>query len=234
MFNFLSRSFLVASLFLTTSILPFTTQSTDTYGEDEVSEVVARDVYTLKLTLKVPQVLNNSDSKGVRKIQRQVVEGDLNVVWHEDGSCSFETEGLYNKNFKVSGKKVTYEGYAGDGIVFPHFNYIGSNLTGQFKTPCLLMSLVLEPSYALETVSEDNSFYLVLSGFGNSSVKNGSRIVTRIRGNVAGSQGCGCMDYGHKSPTRAACIDGASDRISDVVATYGTWTMKWKKRVFEE
>ena len=158
------------SVFLATSMFPIMSQSTvDSFDydtddvEEEVSKVVAKDIYTFKLSLRVPQVLNNSTSKGVRKIQRQIITGNLNVLWHDDGSCSFETEGLYNKNFKVGGKNVTYEGYAGDAIVYPRFNYIGSNLTEKFKTPCISLSLVLEPSYALESVSEDNSFYLVLS-----------------------------------------------------------------------
>lgn len=241
MFKLLSKSFLMLSVFLATSMFPLVSQSTgDSFdydiddGEEEVSNIVAKDIYIFKLSLRVPQVLNNSTSKGVRKIQRQIITGNLNVLWHEDGSCSFETEGLYNKNFKIGGKNVTYEGYAGDAIVYPRFNYIGSNLTEKFKTPCLYLSLVLEPSYALESVSEDNSFYLVLSGFGTSLLKNGTRIATKIRGNASGSQGCGCMDYGHKSPTRKACIYGVSDDVSDVVATYGTWTMKWKKRVVLE
>jgi hypothetical protein len=198
---------------------------------NEESAIVAEDIYTFKLSLKVPQVLDNSNSKGVRKVQSQAIKGYFHVLWHEDGNCTFDTSGLYNTKFKVGGRNVTYKGYAGDGIIYPYFNYIGSNLSGKFKTPCLATSLVLEPSYAIDSVNEDNSFYLVLSGFGSSSDKNGYRVAKSIKGKASGTQGCGCMAYGHKSPTRKAGINGPLSEVSDIVATHGTWTMKWKRRV---
>ena len=242
MFKLLSESLKTVLVFMAMAVAPLMLQSTDEYYDDgddeeeeeEVSRVVATDVYTLKISLRVPQVLDNSKSTGVRKVKRQVISGEFHVLWHEDGGYSFETSGLYNRNFKVGGHNVTYTGYAGDGIVYPRFNYIGNNLTGDFRKPCLSVSLVLEPSYAVESVNEDNSFYLVLSGFGSSSLKKGNRIATSLSGYASGSQGCGCTDYGHKSPTREAGLHGPSETAADVVVTYGTWTMKWKKRLLSE
>lgn len=207
----------------------------DGYGDEEevVSKIVAKDIYDLKIKLKVPQVRNNSNSTGTRKMESQTISGQFIVLWKEDGTFSFDTYGLYNRKFKVGGKNVTYKGYAGDSIIYPRFNYIGNNKTGKFKVPCLSFSLVLEPSYAIDKVNEDNSFYLVLSGNGTSTLKNGCRIAKKIKGNVAGSQGCGCSDYGHKSPTREASVNGFSNNAADVVSTYGTWSIIWRRREYK-
>lgn len=204
------------------------------YGECDSGEscrVIAKDVYDLKITLKVPQVRNNSSSAGTRKIERQTIVGNFSVLWKENGTFSFETDGLYNRNFKIGGKNVTYKGQPGDAIIYPKFNYIGNNRTEKFKVPCLTFSLTLEPSYAIEKMNEDNSFYLVLSGYGTSFVKSGNRIAKKLSGNASGSQGCGCMDYGHKSPTREASAYGFTDKAADVVSTHGTWSIRWKRRV---
>jgi hypothetical protein len=143
----------------------------------------------------------------------------------------YRTDDFANKNLTEAQKAMATGPVACSNNQVAGTNYIGSNLSGKFKTPCLATSLVLEPSYAIDSVNEDNSFYLVLSGFGSSSDKNGYRVAKSIKGKASGTQGCGCMAYGHKSPTRKAGINGPLSEVSDIVATHGTWTMKWKRRV---
>lgn len=203
----------------------------DEYGEEteETSPVIAADEYSFSLTLKVPQVLNNTSSLGERKFKTQHIKGKMYIVWHEDGTFSIEFSDLVNKNFKVRGVNVTYDAIP-DESVFPRFNYIGNNKTGKFSTPCLCFAVVLEPSYALGGATEDNSFTLVLSGKGTSSFKKDQNrtVAKTFSGYAAGRQGCGCAAYGHKSPTRDATVCGPGERDNDVVATFGKWTATWK------
>ena len=140
-------------------------------------------------------------------------------------------DGLYNVNFKVGGTKVVYTEYDAN-IVLPRFNWIGSNKTGAFITPTLCFSIALEPSYTISDVNEDNAFYLTLSGKGIAANKKilGCRVATKISGYATGTQGCGCSDYGHKSPTRRGSACGPSESVDDTVATFGHWTAKWVRR----
>ena len=200
--------------------------------EDEESAIIATDTYDFRAVLSVPQVINNTESLGERKFQNQIIKGNFYVNWHEDGSHSFGFDNLSNTRFRVGGKYVTYEGFVDYDKSFPRFSWIGSNKKKLFKTPTLAIDIVFEPSYAISEITEDNSFYLSLSGKGTSIVRNGSRIAKTIRGKVAGKQGCSCADYGHISPTRAAGIDGPTDSVTDVVETEGTWRIIWKKRTY--
>ena len=117
-----------------------------------------------------------------------------------------------------------------DGLVVPRFNYIGSNLKDEFRVPTLFLFMELVPSYAMDEPDEDNSFFLFLSGKGTSSIRGGSRIATKIWGYVSGTQGCGCSEYGHLSPTRKATVSGPGRFSDDVVPTYGTWSARWRRR----
>ena len=195
------------------------------------TKTLAEDIYDLSMSLKVPQVQNNTTSNGYRKFTVQKIKGKMYIVWKSDGTFQIEFSDLVNKNFKVRGVNVTYEGYQ-DESVYPRFNFIGNNKTGNFTTPCICFSVVLEPSYALGGATEDNSFILVMSAKGTAKYKKnlGCTIATTLSGYVAGHQGCGCMDYGHKSPTRNATICGPGSGVSDVVATFGIWKAKWKGR----
>ena len=47
-----------------------------------------------------------------------------------------------------------------------------------------------------------------------------------LSGYAAGTIGCGCMAYGHVSPTRMLGFWGATDIVDDVAAVHGTWTAK--------
>ena len=203
-----------------------------TDGEESLT-VLATDTYSFVLNLKVPQVLDNTKSLGYRKYKTQKITGDMYVKWLADGTFAIEFGNLVNSKFTVNGAKVTYKGYEDRNVVYTRFNYIGSNKTDVFKTPCLCFYLELEPSYAKGVNSEDNSFYVLLSGSGNSKFDKtyGSRIATKFTGYASGTQGCGCKAYSHKSPTRSATIVGPMDDVSDVVATFGTWNARWKSRM---
>lgn len=220
-------------LFTDSSAKAFASSNNCMVPIQEDSAIVATDIYDLSLRLKVPQVVNNSLSTGSRKFQNQTIRGQLYVQWRENGRYTLDFGNLENKNFKVGKVNVKYTGYEDSEVVYPRFNYIGNNATETFRTPCICFYLELEPSYAIGGNSEDNSFFLLLSGKGTSTVKSkiGSRIASNFHGYVTGTQGCGCYAYGHKSPTRVASMYGPSEVVEDVVPTFGTWDARWKKRV---
>ena len=115
------------------------------------------DVYEFTMTLTVPQVFENSLSTGYRKCKYQKIKGYLYIKWFADGTYKILMDGLYNNNFKVGGVKVAYTEYDAN-IIFPRFNWIGSNKTGAFTVPTLCFSIALEPSYAISESNEDNAF----------------------------------------------------------------------------
>ena len=215
------------------SIIAYLSFATGEYDNESGSRIVAEDHYKFTLRLRVPQVRNNSDSTGSRKFEFQSIYGTFKVNWHENGMRSYSLVDCSNRTFKVGGKCVTYDAIVGNEIMFTRFNYIGMNKPELFKTPVICTSVILEPSYALTDVNEDNSFYLVISGSGSSSIKDGNRIATAFNGRAVGTQGCGCTDYGHKSPTRGIGIKAPTDQPEDVVGTYGNWSLRWKKRVWK-
>ena len=103
-------------------------------------------------------------------------------------------------------------------------NAIGSNKTNRFKTATLCLSIAAEPSYNIGQFDEDTSLYITISGKGTINTKG---LMSKANGYVAGTLGCGCMAYGHKSPTRTIGYNGVTDTVSDVAAVYGTWTLKF-------
>lgn len=212
------------------SISPPTARS-DGKEEEDIT-AIAEDEYDLKLTLKVPQVFDNSKSIGYRKYQTQNIKGKMYIVWLNNGSYRLLFENLENQQFKVGGQKVTYNGTEDRNVVYTRYNYIGSNKKNTFTTPTLCFFLELEPNYAIGGNTEDNSFFVTVAGAGSSahSKKHNCRISKKFSGYVAGTQGCGCSAYGHLSPTRTAGVCGPTDKVDDVVATYGTWKATWKQR----
>lgn len=129
---------------------------------------------------------------------------------------------LVNKKHKLSnGKYVTYTTKL-DSAVYPRFNCIGSNKTKVFNTASVCFSIAAEPSYNIGEMNEDNGLYLVLAGKGKISKKQ----LKTLSGYAAGTIGCGCMAYGHISPTRMLGFWGATDIVDDVAAVHGTWTAK--------
>lgn len=195
--------------------------------EDEpvVSPIIATDTYDFIMRLNVPQVVNNTQSNGKRIWQKQNLRGYLNVEWREDGTVTMSITGLVNRKFKVAGKNMTYTCNIDSNVTAPRLNYLGDNAKNLFRDPAISFYLEALPAYATTSPDADNSFYLMVAGKGRTKIKNtiGARIVTKMRGNVSGTQGCGCAALGHKSPTRRGGVCGATGVVDDVVATYGTW-----------
>ena len=199
---------------------------------NDTPRVLVEDEYVIVLFLYVPQVRNNSTSQGTRRFEMQRIEGKMYIDWNSDDTYTISFASLVNKRFKIGEKNVTYEGIVDDEMLYPSFTYLGSNLSEKFTTPALSFYCSLMPSYAIGEMTEDNSFYLYLSGKGTSVSTGDGRIARRFTGYVAGRQGCSCYDYGHKSPTRAAGISGPTDRVVDIAATYGRWTARFKQRIY--
>ena len=206
------------------------------YALSPVVLVFAEDIYSFQMTLKVPQVLDNSESMGYRKFQPQIIRGTMVIQWKTDNTYDIVFGDLKNRSFKVAKKFITYKGETDGYMISPNYTYIGSNKRNTFTIPALAFYAEFLPSYALSDVGEDNSFLLLIAGKGGSSLKKNlnARIATSFRGYVTGTQGCGCMEYGHVSPTRRAGAMGATDIVVDAVATFGTWRATWKSRRIAE
>ena len=177
------------------------------------------DVYDIRLSLHVPQVVDNMQSRGKRVYKRQVLKGTMKVTYSEYGIPEVEITSLVNRNFKVQGQYVTYK----VSTEYAAWNLIGNNATGVFKKPSVCASIEAQPSYVFSyEPTEDNSLILTLSGKGSSRKS--------LYGYAAGTLGCGCTDYGHISPTRVMGANGPLGVVQDVAAVYGTWRAKLKYR----
>lgn len=196
------------------------------YDEDEQVKIAAVESYTFKMHLKVPRIYNNNQSLGSRKYQTQMVVGIMQLCYQSDGRLvDVRFKDLVNKTHKLSnGKNVTYQTML-DSIMFPRFNAIGSNKTKKFNVASVCFSIAAEPNYNIGQMDEDNGLYLVLSGKGSISK---SQLKT-LSGYAAGTIGCGCMAYGHVSPTRKIGFCGATEDVDDVASVYGSWCAKLLK-----
>lgn len=199
------------------------------------SQVV--DVYSLSISLRVPQVVDNSRSLGKRIYQKQKITGNL-LVYYDDESgvaSSVELDSLVNKTFKIGGSPVKYksvESYLGISQIW---NAIGSNKTGIFGKSSVCLNATLEPSYALSQANNDNSLVLVFAGTSTLATQKLScgtkyKFLKSVSGYVVGTQGCGCHDYGHTSPTRVIGLYGPTDQVIDVASVFGTWKAKFSYR----
>ena len=169
-----------------------------------VCSLCASVVYDLTMTLHVPRVYDNWQSTGYRRYQRQKLVGT--VVASEDGT----TVTLENKTHKVGGKRVTYTCTVGQS----EWHLIGNNATGLFKKSSITLGIEALPSYVPTYLpTDDETLVLTLSGSGTPKY---------IRGNIAGTLGCGCAWYGHTSPTR----DMFTWAVVDKAAIYGTFKLK--------
>ena len=134
---------------------------------------------------------------------------------------------MVNKTHKMSnGNNVAYNAILDTNATWPRFNAIGSNKTKKFKTSSICFSLAAEPSYNIGEFDEDNALYIMLAGKGtfSSKIKN----LNYASGYLAGTLGCGCMAYGHVSPTRQIGYFGPiNDDVDDVAAVYGRWSIKY-------
>lgn len=153
------------------------------------------------------------------------------MLWHysENGDlCDVTFTNFVNKTHKLSsGKNVTYTTTLDYDSKWPRFNLIGNNKTEKFKTPSVCFAIVAEPSYNIGELDEDNALYITMSGKG--SIASPVGYVRILIGKVAGTIGCGCMAYGHVSPTRKIGIFGATDSVDDVAAVDGIWRAKLNK-----
>ena len=186
---------------------------------DAQDEVWAQDVYDIKMHVYVPRIYDNTQSLGYRKYQIQHVKGEMLMQYNVYGQLiDVKFTNMVNKTHKMSnGNNVAYNAILDTNATWPRFNAIGSNKTKKFKTSSICFSLAAEPSY--------NGLYLVLAGKGkltsNGQLKN-------LSGYAAGTIGCGCMAYGHVSPTRQIGYFGPiNDDVDDVAAVYGRWSIKY-------
>jgi hypothetical protein len=165
------------------------------------------------MSLKVPRVYDNTESKGYRKIQPQMLVGYVYVdknLGDNEVEPLIKTYNLVNKTHKVAGSYVTYRDSTAYDVMW---RYTGSNKTGVFKNVNLMFSLDLDPSYNIGADEPDNTLIITLSGYGSSE--------SIIRGGVTGHIGCGCTANGHVSPTRTlGCL------VNDKAPLHGTFSMR--------
>lgn len=167
--------------------------------------------YDLAMTLKVPVIVDNTQSLGKRVYKTQKIRGRVAVVHDERGG---EPEVVFlelvNKSHRLSnGQYVTYD----VSVERVGWHAVGDNGRNVFRKPSVFLTIEATPSYALAD-GEDNTLIVTLAGGGLSAA--------RISGSVAGQLGCGCYAYGHISPTRIM----GTDLVVDTAATWGSFKMK--------
>jgi hypothetical protein len=91
-----------------------------------------------------------------------------------------------------------------------------------------MFSFVADPSYNIGSVIEDNVLQLKLSGHGRMS----KGYLKTIKGQVVGRIGCGCMAYGHVSPTRLY-LGWITSVVVDIASVHGTFKATFKSRRYE-
>ena len=196
------------------------------------------DVYSLQIALKVPQVVDNTQSLGKRVYKLQKITGRLLVYYdgETEAAEAIELVDLVNLSYKVGGKNVKYKALEDGYVGVPQiWNAIGSNKTLVFNKSSVCFNAELEPSYSLGEPNNDNSLILVFSGASTLATKKLScgvkiKFLTTVGGYVVGTQGCGCHDYGHVSPTRSLGLYGPTDQVVDIAAVWGTWKAKFQYR----
>ena len=216
----------IITMMLAVGSMLFMSMSAISQTNENATNIVEVENYSLKLRLNVPRIYNNNESLGSRKYQSQLVVGTMQLYYDKSGQLvDVQFKDLVNRKHKLSnGKNVTYT-TALDSTVYPRFNVIGSNKTKEFNTASVCFSIAAEPSYNIGEMNEDNGLYLVLAGKGKISKKQ----LKSLSGTAAGTIGCGCMAYGHVSPTRTLGFWGATDIVDDVAAIHGTWSAKLVK-----
>ena len=216
----------IITMMLAVGSMLFMSMSAISQTSENVTNIVEVENYSLKLRLNVPRIYNNNESLGSRKYQSQLVVGTMQLYYDKSGQLvDVQFKNLVNKKHKLSnGKYVTYTTKL-DSTVYPRFNCIGSNKTKEFNTASVCFSIAAEPSYNIGEMNEDNGLYLVLAGKGKISKKQ----LKSLSGYATGTIGCGCMAYGHVSPTRMLGFWGATDIVDDLAAIHGTWSAKLVK-----
>lgn len=192
------------------------------------SVTTVTDVYRLKLVIKNPRVFDNMQSKGFRKYKTETFYGELLVTYPSDNSAgaTIEVKNLYDNNYLIGGKNVTYDVTVDEDMMMPRINLIGNNQTKVFKKPSIMFALVCDPSYNIGDDGEDNTLYIVLAGSGyiSNRKRSNQQVISTMRGFLAGTLGCGCTAYGHVSPTRVNGVRGPIlSQVDDVAAVWGKW-----------
>ena len=218
---------------------------TSGYMFSDDPEVVGVDGFQFTMRLAVPRIYDNTTSKGYRKYQTQKIQGELYFVYRNGQRPEVVVTNLVNKTHKINGSNIKYSCWVDDGnYVVPRVNFIGNNKTGKFSTGTVAFYLDAEPSYNKGEDDPDNSLLITLAGKASTRKRYMSEWLGKaykylgyyyefhtIRGNVAGTLGCGCMAYGHTSPTRIAGSCGASSVVDDVASVYGSWSAIYKNKL---
>jgi len=188
------------------------------------------DTYKFTMNLKVPRIYDNMASKGYRKLQPQRLVGELQFVYKDNGDVKVRVKNLVNKTHKINGIPISYVCYE-----YPYEYHnplvvgIGSNKTGKFKQGGAEFAFQADPSYNIGAVDEDNTLLLELSGYGTLK----GDVLKNLKGAVKGRIGCGCMAYGHISPTRLF-LGWLTNIVWDVAPLYGTFNAHFKSRHYEK
>ena len=209
--------------------------------------------YRFIINQKVPRIYDNNTSQGYRKYQAQRIKGTLYIVYDMNPESirlpRIFVKDLVNRTHRLANDQyVTYKVTVNNKGAGPgpltRVNVIGDNETEVFSTPSIVCYMDAEPSYNKGEDDEDNSLLITLAGYGISSnrkiwvhVQNddqstvieypSKKVIRKVNGYNAGSLGCGCMAYGHKSPTRVSSWFDHSGRVDDVAATLGMWCIQY-------
>ena len=200
------------------------------FGDSDYSQQIEYvDYYSFKMRLNIPRIYNNTESLGYRKYQAQTVTGEALFLYGHDGKLlDVQFTNMVNQTYTLSnGKKLTYPRTVLDTLIWPRFNAIGSNKTDKFNTASINFYLAAEPSYNIGEFDEDNALYIMLAGKGK--FHSSKKYLKNASGYVAGSLGCGCMAYGHVSPTRKIEYYGPGDTVDDVAAVFGRWQLTYNR-----
>lgn len=202
--------------------------SAQSFWSEAGEEYTVINYYKVLMRLDIPQVFDNTQSLGYRKYKRHSIKGMMCLKFKKDEiTPDVEFLWLTNSTHKINGKKVTYEV---ERDMERSFDYVllGDNKTEVFKTSAMAFSIICNPSYAIwEKPTEDNALYLDIAVRGNTKSTKYGRVFGSLSGNVSGRMGCGCSDYGHKSPTRIAWAFDHTGIVIDKAPVKGNITFRY-------
>lgn len=183
------------------------------------------DEYEFKMSMRIPRVCDNMESKGYRKYVHQTIKGTL-LVEYGEWEPTVTIVGLENHSHKVNGRNVTYDVEMGNVM----WHLIGDNATGKFKRASVSLSFTADPSYNIGDDEPDNTLVVTCSGIGTAKTDGPIRYVS---GYVAGQLGCGCRAYSHVSPTRISGPSGKTENVVDIASTHGLFRIRLKGRRYK-
>lgn len=188
------------------------------------------DSYDFYMRLRIPAIRDNLASLGSRELKWQRIYGTMHVGYiSPDAEPVVWLEGLYNKDYKIGGRNVTY----GPLVTKASLHAIGSNRTQRFKVVMPSIEATLNPSYNIGDDEPDNTLILKFAGYGTAK---------KMTGYVTGDVGCGCYACGHTSPTRIVYMPWISAKylgfyrkwfypgVVDIAPTYGRFVLRFRER----